>query len=605
MMLSGDIIEGAWHILLRSLPPQPFGRTRIIGTLAMPRSLLLLVITAWAVLCGAAVPARAADRSANLPGHEPFLLSQPDLSSPRATLHALLSNAEFARRDFEALGPTWKPRPALQRMMATIDTEGVGSAHRVLAVALAATRLAAVLVHGAEDRIDDAPDAAAVKAQGLESWRVPGTPIVIARVRSGTHAGQFLFTPETMAVSDALYMAARTVPGSKSDLFRTIDEWSYAPGPLVPRWVIAALPEPLRAPVAGQAVWQWIGLILLLTLATWLYLRILRWGLRHDQRETRPLRRYGHPVAALSLMVLNVGTLALAFFALKVWGDVMMTLILFLRLAVYIGIAWLMVAVIQRGAAAIVILRGSSGSSLDGQLIRVVSTLLSIAVLLAAVFFIADLVGIPVGPLLAGLGIGGFAIALAVRSTLENVIGGLTLFADRPARVGEFCRVGSESGTVEEIGLRTTKLRRLDDTLVTIPNAEMAQVRIENITRRRKSLFNPRLGLRYETTGAQIKEIQERILALLADHPKVVSEGARVRFTSFGDYTLNLDVFAYVDESRLPDFVRVQEELNLRVMEIVQAAGAAFAFPSQTNYLARDSLPAATPAPAGPREDVR
>jgi len=88
---------------------------------------------------------------------------------------------------------------------------------------------------------------------------------------------------------------------------------------------------------------------------------------------------------------------------------------------------------------------------------------------------------------------------------------------------------------------------------------------------------------------------QDAILAMLADHPKVVTEGARVRFTSFGDYTLNLDVFAYVEESRLPDFVLVQEELNLRVMEIVLAAGAAFAFPSQTNYLARDSLP---PEPA-------
>lgn len=559
----------------------------------MPYPVVFLVTILWMALFGAMVPARAADP----PGHLPFLLSMPDVSSPRATLDALLSNAELARHDFETLGPTWKPRPALLRMMSTLDTDGVPSAHRLLAVALAATRLAAVLAHGAQDRLADAPDAAEVGARSIESWRVPGTPIVIARVKSGPRAGQFLFTPETMEITDELYAVARVIPGGRSGLFRAIDEWSYAPGPLIPRSVIAGLPAPLRAPVAGQAVWQWIGLAVLLATATFLFLRILRWGMRHDERETRPLRRYGHPVVALSLMALNVGTLALSFFALKIWGDVMMTLILIMRLSVYIGLTWLMIAVIQRGAAGIVILRGAGESSLDGQLIRVVSTLLSIAVVLAAVFFIADLVGIPLGPLLAGLGIGGFAIALAVRSTLENVIGGLTLFADRPARVGEFCRVGSESGTVEEIGLRTTKLRRLDDTLVTIPNAEMAQIRIENVTRRRKSLFNPRLGLRYETTGAQIKEIQERILAMLASHPKVVTEGARVRFTSFGDYTLNLDVFAYVEESRLPDFVKVQEELNLRVMEIVQAAGAAFAFPSQTNYLARDSLPAADPQP--------
>ena len=391
------------------------------------------------------------------------------------------------------------------------------------------------------------------------------------------------------------------MPGGRNDLFRIIDEWSYAPGPLIPRSLIAALPAPLRAPVAGQAVWQWIGLAILLTIAAFLFVRILRWGLLHDAEETRPLRRYGHIVAALSLMAVNAGVLLLAFFGLKLWGDVMMALLLVLRLAAYVGVTWLVIAVIQRVASAIVIIRGLRGTSIDSHLIRVVSTLLCIAVVLCSALFMADFIGIPVGPLLAGLGIGGFAIALAVRSTLENVIGGLTLFADRPARVGEFCRVGAESGTVEEIGLRTTKLRRLDDTLVTIPNAEMAQIRIENVTRRRKSLFNPRLGLRYETTGAQIKVIQDAILAMLADHPKVVTEGARVRFTSFGDYTLNLDVFAYVEESRLPDFLQVQEELNLRVMEIVLSAGATFAFPSQTNYLARDSLPAEPAAASGQR----
>ena len=566
----------------------------------MPRLVVFLLIAAWMAVSGA--PTRAAGPAGHdASAHEPFLLSMPDLSSPRATLNALLTNAEHARHDFETLGPTLNPRPALLRMMDTIDTDGVVSAHRILAVALAATRLAAVLVHAAEDRLADAPDAAEVQARGIESWRLPGTPIVIARVKSGPHAGKFQFTPETMEIADQLYTAARQVPGSKSDLFRIIDEWSYAPGPLIPRSLIAALPAPLRAPVAGQAVWQWIGFAILLTIAGFLFVRILRWGLRHDAEETRPLRRYGHIVAALSLIAINAGTLLLAFLALKLWGDVVMALILVLRLAVYVGITWLVIAVIQRVASAIVIIRGLRGTSIDSYLIRVVSALLCIAVGLCSALFIADFIGIPVGPLLAGLGIGGFAIALAVRSTLENVIGGLTLFADRPVRVGEFCRVGNESGTVEEIGLRTTKLRRLDDTLVTIPNAEMAQIRIENVTRRRKSLFNPRLGLRYETTGAQIKVIQDAILAMLADHPKVVTEGARVRFTSFGDYTLNLDVFAYVEESRLPDFVLVQEELNLRVMEIVLAAGAAFAFPSQTNYLARDSLPAEPAAASGQR----
>ena len=217
--------------------------------------------------------------------------------------------------------------------------------------------------------------------------------------------------------------------------------------------------------------------------------------------------------------------------------------------------------------------------------------MLSIGLGLYLFFTAADLVGIPVAPLLAGLGIGGLAIALAVRPTLENVIGGLTLFADGPARVGDVCRFGTEMGTIEEIGLRTTKVRKLDDALLSVPNAELAQVRIENMTRRRKFLYNPRLGLRYETTAEQLRQVSDAIMALLTRHQKVLDDGFRVRLAGFGDYAINLDVFAYVDVTRMPDFLVVQEELNLAVMAIVKQAGTGFAFPSQTNYIAKDSFP--------------
>ena len=252
-------------------------------------------------------------------------------------------------------------------------------------------------------------------------------------------------------------------------------------------------------------------------------------------------------------------------FGLKIWGDALADIVI--------------------GA------RGLRGTSIDGHLIKVVATLLSIGLGLYLFFTAADLVGIPVAPLLAGLGIGGLAIALAVRPTLENVIGGLTLFADGPARVGDVCRFGTEMGTIEEIGLRTTKVRKLDDALLSVPNAELAQVRIENMTRRRKFLYNPRLGLRYETTAEQLRQVSDAIMALLTRHQKVLDDGFRVRLAGFGDYAINLDVFAYVDVTRMPDFLVVQEELNLAVMAIVKQAGTGFAFPSQTNYIAKDSFP--------------
>ncbi len=540
---------------------------------------------AWGALAG---PARAAGPAKD----EPFLIFMPDLSSPRATIAALLANADLARRELLARGPAWTPRPAVLRMVATLDAGEFPLPRLTVNSVLAAAQLAFVLSHLPEQRLAHVPDLTAVRREDIRQWRVPGTPILIVKVSSGQRAGDFVFSAGTVAIAHRLYQAAKEDVSHGAATLTPVDEWSYFPGPLIPRALIEALPPSLLMPVLGQAVWQWIGLALLLLVSLAAMAGIALWGIRHDRDETRAFRRYGQLAAPAAIAAISLATLLFAFFGLKIWGGTLIALMTVLKLVAYMGIAWFAVAAVRRIGAAIVVLRGVGSTSFDSQLIRVVSTLLSIAIILFAAFFIAGFVGIPLGPLLAGLGIGGLAVALAVRATLENVIGGLTLFADRPVRVGDFCQVGSESGTVEEIGLRTTKIRRLDDALITIPNAEMAQVRIANVARRRRFLFNPVLGLRYETTGLQLKQIEAGILKMLARDPRVLDEGARVRLTGFGDYALNLEIFAYIDATQMADFVAVQEALNLQIMEIVSAAGAAFAFPSQTNYLVSDTYPA-------------
>ncbi|MGE0416472.1 MAG: mechanosensitive ion channel family protein [Acetobacteraceae bacterium] len=547
------------------------------------------LLLALLVLIAPAVPSRAE----TLDEKAPFILTMPDQSSPRATIEALRSNGDIALHDFLTEGPTWPPRPALFRMAATLDTSELPVGQRILATALAATRLKAVLDRLPPERLEAAPDAATVERERIVRWTVPGTPITLILINSGPMAGRFQFSPETVARAGELYDAAKKLPAPLGPFERVVDAWAYSPGPLIPHHLIEHLPAPLRRPLGSQAVWQWLGLGLLLAIAMGAMVRVMAWGIRRDRHQTRAVRRFGQPVAALSVTLLNVAIIVLSVSALKIWGGTLAAIIMMGQTLAYAAAAWLVIALLRRTGDVIVQMRHLRGSSIDTHLIRVVTTLLGIGVAVAAVFLIADLYGVPIGPLLAGLGIGGLAIALAIRPTLENVIGGLTLFADRPIRVGEFCHLGNDSGTIEEIGLRTTKVRRLDDTLVTIPNAELAQIRINNVTRRRRFLFNPTLGLRYETTAAQLKRIQDDILAMLLAHPKVLDEGVRIRFGSFGDYALNLVVFAYVDETRLADFVAVQEDLNLRIMEIVQAAGTGFAFPSQTHYITQDTPPAA------------
>jgi len=193
--------------------------------------------------------------------------------------------------------------------------------------------------------------------------------------------------------------------------------------------------------------------------------------------------------------------------------------------------------------------------------------------------------GVNVTAVLAGLGVGGIALALAAQRTLENLFGGVTLITDQPVRVGDFCRFGDKLGTVEDIGLRSTRVRTLDRTLVTIPNADFSRMELENYAQRDRIWYRPRIGLRYETSPEQLRYVLVEVRRMLYAHPRVLSDGARIRFVGFGASSLDLEVFAYVDTTDFADYLEVAEDLNLRIMDIVSAAGSGFAFPSQTLYV--------------------
>jgi MscS family membrane protein len=172
---------------------------------------------------------------------------------------------------------------------------------------------------------------------------------------------------------------------------------------------------------------------------------------------------------------------------------------------------------------------------------------------------------------------------------VENFIGGITLYADQPVRVGELCRFGGTLGTVEEVGLRSTRVRTRDRTVVTIPNGEFANLQIENFARRDRIRYHPTLGLRYETSPEQIRYVLVEVRRLLYAHPKVDSASARVRFVGFGSSSLDLEVSSYVTVTDAGEYLEIAEDLNLRIMDIIAAAGSGFAFPSQTTYVEKGS----------------
>ena len=204
---------------------------------------------------------------------------------------------------------------------------------------------------------------------------------------------------------------------------------------------------------------------------------------------------------------------------------------------------------------------------------------------------LAESLGVPVAPMLAGLGVGGLAVALAIRPTLENVIGGFVLFADAPVRVGEMCQFGSTRGTVEVIGLRSVRVRGLDRTVITIPNADFSQLELTNLSRRDSFLLRTTLQLRYETTPDQLRLVLVRLRELLIQHPKVLPDPARARFVGYGSLSLDVEVFAYLATQDRNEFFAIQEDVMLCMKDIVEDAGCGVAFPSQTLYLTQSEDP--------------
>jgi MscS family membrane protein len=256
-----------------------------------------------------------------------------------------------------------------------------------------------------------------------------------------------------------------------------------------------------------------------------------------------------------------------------------------------IGLVWTGIWVVDFALVRLTERMERQGKSSVGLLLRPLGTAMKTILVIMATLVWLDNLGFKVTTLLAGLGIGGLAVALALQRPIENLISAITLYASQPVAVGDFCRFGDKIGTVEEIGMRATKVRTLDHTLVNVPNVEFAHLQLENFSKRKKIWYHPQIRLRYGTTPDQVRYILVEIRKLLYSHPKVLSDPARIRFEGLGPSSLNLEIFAYVNVTDYGEFLDVAEDLNLRIMEIVANAGAAFALPSQTLYVERGKGP--------------
>ena len=335
----------------------------------------------------------------------------------------------------------------------------------------------------------------------------------------------------------------------------------------------------------GIYIWEWIALVigvagsivLVLAVTTPIFFLLRRW----DTALSREfLREFSSPVRLLlfSLFVSYWLVLINPSFTMKAVAHAGT-----LRL---IALSWFLMRVSDFLLELFIQRQRRKGQEPSPVLIPVFGNAVKIVIVITAVMFWLNNLGFQVTAVLAGLGIGGLAVALAAQKSLENFFGAITLYSSKPVRIGDFCRFGDRVGTIEEIGLRSTLVRTLDDSIVSVPNGEFSNLQLENYSRRRKIWYHPRIRIRYDTTPDQLRYILVEVRKVLYGHPKVLPDIARIRFVEFGESSINLDIFAYIDVTDYGESLEVGEDLNLRIMEVIAKAGSGFALP-QTLYMER------------------
>jgi MscS family membrane protein len=363
------------------------------------------------------------------------------------------------------------------------------------------------------------------------------------------------------------------------------------------------MPSLLRVQLGGRyRLWQILAIVLLVP-AVWLVAKVLVYGAARLAGRAAKSRvafaefRHGlapfrAPLAlllAIPLHALFVGRLGLPLLGRYAYHRGV-------RLALVFAVGWLLVRLIDfltsRATTRLIASGQAAASSLT-----IGRRILQVAVIAGTVLVALGVLGVDLTTTLAGLGIGGLALAFAAQKSLENLFGGLVVLTDKTLRVGDVVSIGTVQGEVEDVTLYATRIRTIERTVVSIPNGVLMASQIENVSRRDKFLFRHTLGLTFDTTSAQMQAVLTGCRERLEADPRVEHATARVRFLRLNAFTLDVEVFAYVFVANWAAFTVAQEEILVDIMSIVERAGSGFAFPTQTTYIASG---AAAVEPASP-----
>jgi MscS family membrane protein len=396
------------------------------------------------------------------------------------------------------------------------------------------------------------------------------TPVVLVRVSDPQAGDIWLFSSETLA----------QVP----DLFDQIESdkvGSHLPGFL----------STIR--ILGAPLWRWITFLLLIPVAfgmAWVIVKIAEKGQRFwlDSRQHLFIRDMQDSLARPILIILTV---LLHRIAVRFLGVPLLLRLYYQRTANIIlvaGIAWLASRIVDRWGERARAKALSSSQERSGSIVLLGQRILKVLIVIIAGLSMLFILGFNLTTAIAGLGIGSIALAFAAQKTLENLFGGVSIIGDQVVRVGEICRIADKLGTVEGISLRSTRIRTLQGTELSVPNGQLANMNLENLSRREKFLFEIRIGVRQETSPAQLRSFLTDARVLLLADERVGRDDFRVRFVGIGESSFDLEIFCYILTSNLGEFFAIREDLLLHMLDLMAAKGIGLASPVRTLHLPQD-----------------
>jgi MscS family membrane protein len=447
--------------------------------------------------------------------------------------------------------------------------------------------------------LESIPDDQMMAKSEFKYWVIPNTEIRIQRVEKGERAGEYLFTPDTLRRLPEFYSQVKNLPYKPNASLGWYDFSTYSPIGVAlvlhkivpPRWLLVAPnQQPVRVMFFDQPIWRWFSIVMVVS-AGFIFVVLCFRLSRYWNSKAKLSGQWANLLRPISLVIIAPIAALILGEVLRVSGSVYEVLTLSLWTLFYLALTWTVWVTGGSIATSVIAQEHLLPSSIDSQLIRLIVRLITFILAIAILIAGADRIGLPAYSVLAGLGVGGLAVALAAQQTIANLIGSLIIMMEKPFAVGDSIKLKDTEGVVESVGFRSTRIRTLYNSLVTIPSSQIVSSTIDNMELREYRQIKIDLNLTYDTPIEKIKAFIEGIKQLIEAHPNTRKDNAQVFFYRFGSHSLDILVNFFI---RVPDRaaeLTEQQRIFLDILRLAETMDVQFAFPTQTLHIANLDSP--------------